>query len=137
MIGLVARPRHAHCLPVRSDTELTTPPPPSLVNSTSVRPVLELSESSTKLCGQGPRAEAAVPLPSCWARFFSPTDLTLSCAAGSACRSRSGVTPPRLVRGRQLGCRAEAGPHQLQREVGPRVTHPPRRIRLERLPRAL
>ena len=68
------------------------------------------------------------------------TDLTLSCAAGPASRSRSGtpvaandvrrtewrtatgVTPPRLRGCRQLGCRAEAGPHQLQREVRPRRT---------------
>jgi hypothetical protein len=68
------------------------------------------------------------------------TDLTLSCAAGPACRSRSGapvaandvrrtewrtatgVTPSRFGEGRQLGCRAEAGPHQLQREVRRLVT---------------
>src|SRR4028119_1890025 len=67
------------------------------------------------------------------------TDLTLSCAAGPACRSRSGaavaandarrtesrsangVTPRCWRRGRQLGCRAEAGPHQLQREVSRRT----------------
>ena len=67
-----------------------------------------------------------------------PTDVTLSCAAGLACRSRSGaavaandvrrtesrsatgVTPSRLGQSRQLGCRAEARPHQLQREVGRR-----------------
>ena len=66
-----------------------------------------------------------------------PTDLTLSCAAKAACRSRSGaavaanevqrtvsrsataVTPSRWRRRRQLGCRAEVGPHQLQREVSP------------------
>ena len=70
-----------------------------------------------------------------------PTDLTLSCAAGPACRSRSGaavaahdvrrtesrtataVTPWRSRRRRQLGCRAEAGPHQLQREVSRRIPH--------------
>ncbi len=63
------------------------------------------------------------------------TDSGVSCAAGSACRSRSGaaaaahdvrrtesrtataVTPWRSRQRRQLGCRAEAGPHQLQREV--------------------
>jgi hypothetical protein len=74
--------------------------------------------------------------------FVRPTDLTISCAAGLACRSLSGaaiaandvrrtewrtatgVTPPRSRRSRQLGCRAEAGPHQLQREVRP----PPFRI---------
>jgi hypothetical protein len=67
--------------------------------------------------------------------FVRLTYLTLSCAARPACRSRSGaavaahdvrrtesrtataVTPPRWRGGRQLGCRAEAGPHQLQREV--------------------
>jgi hypothetical protein len=56
--------------------------------------------------------------------------LGVSCAAGPACRSRSGaavaandvrrtewrtataVTPSRWRRSRQLGCRAEAGPHQ-------------------------
>jgi len=70
--------------------------------------------------------------------LVGPTHLTLSCAAGPACRSRSGaavaandvrrteartataVTPPRWRGCRQLGCRAEAGPHQLQREVRPR-----------------
>jgi hypothetical protein len=72
--------------------------------------------------------------------FVRLTDLTLSCAAGPACRSRSGapvaandvrriewrtatgVTPSRLGQGRQLGCRAEAGPHQLQREVSQRFS---------------
>jgi len=67
------------------------------------------------------------------------TDLTLSCAAGSACRSRSGaavaahdvrrtewrfataVTPWRWRQGRQLGCRADAGPHQLHTNVGWRL----------------
>ncbi len=67
--------------------------------------------------------------------FVGLTDLTLSCAAGVACRSQSGaavageklhrnacrpataVKPSRSRRCRQLGCRAEAGPHQLQREV--------------------
>ncbi len=57
-----------------------------------------------------------------------PNVLGVSCTAGPACRSRSGaavaaeelrshdwrtataVTPSRLRRGRQLGCRAEAGP---------------------------
>jgi hypothetical protein len=69
-----------------------------------------------------------------------PNVLGVSCAAGPACRSRSGaavaandarrtewrtataVTPPRLRQGRQLGCRAEAGPHQLHTKVSrPRV----------------
>jgi hypothetical protein len=36
------------------------------------------------------------------------------------CRTATAVTPPRWRRRRQLGCRAEAGPHQLQREVGRR-----------------
>jgi hypothetical protein len=65
------------------------------------------------------------------------TDLTLSCAAGRACRSRSGavvavndvrrtasrsataVTPSRWLGRSRLGRRTEAGPHQLQREVRP------------------
>jgi len=41
----------------------------------------------------------------------------LSC--GSATRTATGVTPSRWQHGRQLGCRADAGPHQLQREVSP------------------
>jgi hypothetical protein len=32
-------------------------------------------------------------------------------------RPAIGVTPPRWQEGRQLGCRAKAGQHQLQREV--------------------
>ncbi len=88
----------------------------------------------------------------CPARLVSVglTYLTLSCAAGAACRSRSGaavaahdvrrtesrsataVTPPRLRQRRQLGCRAEAGPHQLQREVSRRrLQH---NCRMRRLP---
>ena len=46
-----------------------------------------------------------------------PTYLTLSCAAGSACRSRDS---PSLRCSRQLGCRAEAGPRQLLRGVSRR-----------------
>jgi len=64
-----------------------------------------------------------------------PNVLGVSCAAGPACRSRSGaavaahdvrrtesrtataVTPPRWRHGRQLGCRAEARPHQLHTKV--------------------
>jgi hypothetical protein len=66
-----------------------------------------------------------------------PNVLGVSCAAGPACRSRSGaavaandvrrtewrtataVTPSRWRCGRQLGCRAEAGPHQLHTKVRP------------------
>ena len=73
-----------------------------------------------------------------------PTDLTLSCAAKArvpkperrgGCREHAqrrnprtatAVTPSRWRRSRQLGCRAEAGPHQLQREVRPRPAAPRR-----------
>ena len=68
--------------------------------------------------------------------LFGPANvLGVSCAAGPACRSQSGtavaandvrrtewrtataVTPSRWRRRRQLGCRAEAGPHQLHTKV--------------------
>ena len=67
-----------------------------------------------------------------------PNVLGVSCAAGPARRSRSGaavaaeelrshdwrtasaVTPSRWRRCRQLGCRAEAGPHQLHTKVSRR-----------------
>jgi len=70
---------------------------------------------------------------------FSPANvLGVSCAAGPACRSCSGaavaaeelrshdwrtataVTPSRWRYCRQLGCRAEAGPHQLHTKVSRR-----------------
>ena len=69
--------------------------------------------------------------------------LGVSCAAGPACRSRSGtavaandvrrtewrtatvVTPSRWRHGRQLGCRAEAGPHQLHTKVRRRSAEAP------------
>ena len=69
----------------------------------------------------------------------APNVLGVSCEAGPACRSLSGaavaatdvrrtewraataVTPSRWRRGRQLGCRAEAGPHQLHTKVGRRL----------------
>ena len=68
----------------------------------------------------------------------APNVLGVSCTAGPASRSRSGaavaahdvrrtewrtataVTPSRWRRGRQLGCRAEAGPCQLHTKVRPR-----------------
>jgi hypothetical protein len=71
-----------------------------------------------------------------WRRPYNV--LGVSCAAGPACRSRSGaavaaeelqrhdwrpataVTPSRWRQRRQLGCRAEAGPHQLHTKVRPR-----------------
>ena len=67
-----------------------------------------------------------------------PNVLGVSCAAGPARRSRSGaavaahdirrtesrpataVTPSRWRKGRQLGCRSEAGPQQLHTKVRPR-----------------
>ena len=51
-----------------------------------------------------------------------PTDLTLSCAAGSARRSRDHLNSRSS---RQLGCRAEAGPRQLhrQRHSGPAASY--------------
>ena len=73
--------------------------------------------------------------------------LGVSCAAGSACRSRSGaavaandvrrtelrtataVTPSRWRCHRQLGCRAEAGPHQLHTKVRRRHRVFPTKVR--------
>jgi hypothetical protein len=70
--------------------------------------------------------------------FVRLTDLTLSCAAKAhvpkperrgGCRARRSKNPVansnrrdavKLAMMRQLGCRAEAGPHQLQREVSRR-----------------
>ena len=62
--------------------------------------------SHAKLCGRSPRAEAEA------ARRLPRTTLRRT-----ESRTATDVTPPRLRRRRQLGCRAEAGPHQLQREV--------------------
>ena len=42
-----------------------------------------------------------------------------ACPLDSEARTATGVTPSRLRRSRQLGCRTEAGPRQLQRKVRP------------------
>ena len=67
-----------------------------------------------KLCGQGLRAEA-VRRDACHVR-----------AAGRGARGcRAACRPPKLHCARRLGRRAEVGPHQLQREVGRRLTRVP------------
>ena len=64
--------------------------------------------SHAKLCGR-----FRVPKPK--RRGGCPNDVRRT-----ESRTATAVTPSRLQDGRQLGCRAEAGPHQLQREVRPR-----------------
>src|ERR1051325_7428242 len=87
----------------------------------------------------------SISVLACW----RPNVLGVSCADGPASLQQSGaavaandvrgtesrpataVTPSRWRRGRQLGCRAEAGPHQLHTEVSRRVT-PRLHVRLPR-----
>ena len=98
----------------------------------------EVEQRPVPLGSSGKQAKRHGKRPPHERDFVRLTDLTLSCAAGTTRRSRSGaavaahdvrrtesrtatgVTPSRWRRCRQLGCRAEAGPHQHQREVSRR-----------------
>jgi hypothetical protein len=103
---------------------------PHRCHPTQLRRVPSVDTEASRL------VSSSVPSPQWWTRLTNV--LGVSCAAGPALLRQSGaavaandvrgaewrtataVTRSRWRQGRQLGCRAEAGPHQLHTKVRPR-----------------